>query len=173
MASFGQFPKSAEEGGGEGLVGGVGQAEGGSGHAGFMVACRRWMHEPKVFIINDLSGVIGLDEGGRDDFAFWSWLCRAVPLGCPRTRLEGRATGGSGQVRRHIPPCAASQAGIFAASDTLEFRHNDPAAVVAALQPLASSTGRAVRAAALAGLGRQGAPFAPHALRPIVKEEAV
>lgn len=51
-------------------------------------------------------------------------------------------------VSRDAPP------GLFAASEELEFRRNDPAAAIAALQPLARSGDPAVRAAALARLGR-------------------
>jgi hypothetical protein len=65
------------------------------------------------------------------------------------------------------PGSARRAPAVFAASDTLEFRHNDPAAVVAALQPLARSTDPAVRAAALASPG--GRTRLSHPMRCVIQ----
>lgn len=58
---------------------------------------------------------------------------------------------------REAPPA------VFASTHALEFRHNNPAAVVAAHQPLTDSAEPVVRAAALARLGRNPGKSGPQA----------
>jgi signal transduction histidine kinase len=73
-----------------------------------------------------------------------------------------RARGGSLEIsppnallyHPFVPEARQTPPAVFAASDELEFRRDDPAAAAAALRPLAGSADLAVRAAALARLGR-------------------